>query len=63
MLEIIVGLLGISILVLAWIVIRVGERLNNLESRLQITLRQSSETAGPPADSESRSKVPDIPQP
>ena|GEM_PF-4201384 len=43
MLEFITGLLGISILIVGWMVIRVGERLTDLERELRSIERKHSE--------------------
>jgi hypothetical protein len=45
MLEFVTGLLGVSILIVGWMVIKVGERLTDLEKKLRLTERNYSETS------------------
>lgn len=54
MLEFFAALLGVSILIVGWMVIKVGERLTNLEKKLRLIERKYFEAPGRVIDARSQ---------
>jgi hypothetical protein len=67
MLEFFAALLGVSILIVGWMVIKVGERLTNLEKKLLLIERKFFEVPGrvidnrSQADEEQKTEAPGLP--
>ncbi|MCK4656144.1 MAG: hypothetical protein KAT85_03910 [candidate division Zixibacteria bacterium] len=68
MLEFFATLLGVSILIVGWMVIKFGERLTNLEKKLRLIERKFFEAPGrvietrSQADEKQETEVPGFPQ-
>ncbi len=68
MLEFFAALLGVSILIVGWMVIKVGEKVTNLEKKLRLIERKYFEAPGrvigshSQADEKQETEAPGLPQ-